>query len=115
MASPDKSDYLAGMALLSGLAYLPETITDIISKEGMMDLLRESSFAQYLTRQGIEQGLRKSILAVLDVRFDLPTSHPLAARLENVDDAQRLEALHRAAVQAGSLDAFGQLLDDEPA
>ena len=86
-----------------------------------MDLVRESSFAQYLTRQGvergieqgIEQGLRKSILAVLDVRFDLPASHPLAARIENVDDVKRLERLHRGAVQAASLDAFGQLLDEE--
>ena len=43
-----------------------------------MDLLRESSFAHYLTRQGIEQwieqGLRDSILAVLEVRFGLPAS-----------------------------------------
>lgn len=117
MAPAEKADYLAGMALLSGLAYVPETITDIISTEGMMDLIRESSFAQYLTsqgiEQGIEQGLRKSILAALDVRFGLPVSHPFAARIENVDDVQRLEQLHRAAVQAASLDAFGQLLDEE--
>ncbi|MDE3001118.1 MAG: hypothetical protein OXU79_18735 [Gemmatimonadota bacterium] len=82
-----------------------------------MDLLRESSFAQYLTRQGIEQGieqgLRESILAVLEVRFDLPPSHPYAERIANVDDAQRLKALHRTAVQVSGLDAFGQLLDEE--
>ena len=83
-----------------------------------MDLLRESSFAQYLTRQGveqgIEQGLRESILAVLEVRFDLPASHPYAERVANVDDAQRLKALHRVAVQVSDLQAFGQLLDEEP-
>ena len=83
-----------------------------------MDLIRESSFAQYLTRQGIEQGieqgLRDSILAVLEVRFDLAASHPYAERIANVDDAQRLKALHRAAVKVSDLDAFGQVLDEEP-
>lgn len=82
-----------------------------------MDLIRESSFAQYLTRQGIEQGieqgLRESILAVLEIRFDLSASHPLAARITAVDDARRLKALHRAAVQVSSVKAFVQLLDQE--
>ena len=41
-------------------------------------------------------------------------SHPYAARVANVDDAQRLKELHRAAVQVSSLDAFGQVLDEEP-
>ena len=114
MAQSDKADYLAGMALLSGLAYVPETITDIISKEGMMDLLRESSFARYLTQQGIERGLQESILAVLEIRFDLPASHPLAARIAKIDDLPRLKHLHRAAVQVSSPKAFGHLLDQEP-
>lgn len=117
MAPPAKADCLAGMSLLSGLVYAPETISAIILKEGIMDLIRESSFAQYLTRQGIEQGieqgLRESILAVLEIRFDLSASHPLAARIAAVDDAQRLKALHRAAVQVSSVKAFVQLLDQE--
>lgn len=116
MAPPVKADFLAGMSLLSGLVYAPETISDIISREGIMDLLRESSFARYLTRQGIEQGieqgLRESILAVLEVRFDLVASHTYAARVANVDDVQDLKALLRAAVQASDLDAFGELLDE---
>ena len=80
----------------------------------MMDLIRESSFARYLTRQGVEQGLRESILAVLEIRFDLAASHPYAARVANVDDAQRLKALHRVAVQVSDLDAFSRVLDEEP-
>ncbi len=118
MAASNKADYLAGMSLLSGLAYAPETISDIVSKEGIMDLIRESSFARYLTRQGIEQGiergLQESILAVLEIRFDLPASHPLAARVAEIDDVQRLKQLHHAAVQVSSLKAFGQRLDEEP-
>ena len=129
MASSDRVDYLAGMSLLSGLVYAPETISDVISKEGIMDLIRESSFAQYLTKQGIEQGiergieqgmergieqgLRESILAVLEIRFDLPASHPLADRIATIDDVQRLKELHRAAVKVSGLEAFGQLLDQE--
>ena len=86
-APPAQADFMAGMSLLSGLAYPRETISDIISKEGIMDLIRESSFAQYLTRQGIEQGLRESILAILEVRFGIPASHPFAERIANVDDS----------------------------
>ena len=83
-----------------------------------MDLIRESSFAQYLTRQGEEKGIERGhkdyILAVLDIRFGLSPSHPLAARIAKIDGEERLNQLLRSAVQAPSLDAFGQLLDDEP-
>ena len=114
MAMPAKADYLAGMSLLSGLVYAPETISDIVSKEGMMDLIRESSFARYLTRQGVEQGmekgieqgveqgLRESILAVLETRFDLPASHPLAARIETIDNVQRLNSPLKKSIRAAS-------------
>ena len=90
-----------------------------------MDLIRESSFAQYLTREakeqgieqgierGIEQGLRDSILAVLEVRFDVAASHPLEARIACIDDAERLSALLRSAVQVSSVEAFGRVLGQE--
>ena len=129
MATPAKADFLAGMSLLSGLVYAPETISDIVSKEGLMDLIRESSFAQYLTRQGIEkgieqgiergiergleQGLRESIFAVMETRFGLPAPHPLTARIETIDDVRRLKALLRTAVRVSSPEEFGQLLDRE--
>ena len=123
MAQSAKADYLAGMSLLSGLLYAPETISDIILKEGLMDILRESSFAKYLTQQsreegfeqGIEQGGRKraieDILEVLEIRFGLSEAHPLSARIAAIDDLQRLKQLLRAAVQVSNLDEFGRLLD----
>ena len=37
----------AGLAILSGLVYNPQTIMATVSKEHLMDLIRESSFAQY--------------------------------------------------------------------
>ena len=110
-----KADYLAGMSLLSGLVYAPETITAILSQEGIMDLIRESSFAQYLTQQareeGIEQGGREFLLEVLALRFQPEDIHPLASRIEAIDDVQRLKQLHRAAIQVPNLEAFRHLLD----
>ena len=118
-----KADYLAGMVALSELVYTSETISDIIFKEGIMDIIRESSLIQSFKRegreegfeQGIEQGQIKStledILEVLEIRFDLPASHPLSARIAAIEDLQRLKQLHRAAIQVSSLDEFERRLD----
>ena len=54
-----KADVLTGLTLLSGLAYNPQTITAIVSKEHLMDLMRESPFAQYLTQQAREEGIEQ--------------------------------------------------------
>ena len=119
-----RADYLAGMVALSELVHASETISNIIFKEGIMDLIRESSLFQSLTQQsrvesfeqGIEQGERKStleaILDVLEIRFDLREVHPLSARISAIDDLQRLKQLLRAAVQVPSLEAFQHLLDE---
>lgn len=78
-------------------------------------IMRESSFTQYIMKQGIEQGERRStleaILDVLEIRFDLHESENLSARLATITDLQRLKQLHRAAIQVPSLDAFEQVLD----
>ena len=117
-----KADYLAGMVALSELVYESETISDIIFKEGIMDLIRESSLFQSLTQQsreegfeqgieqGIEQGKRTStledILEVLEIRFDLHEADPLSDRIAAIDDLQRLKQLLRAAIQVSNLDEF---------
>ena len=119
-----RANYLAGMVALSELVYESETISDIIFKEGIMDLIRESSLFQSLTQQsraeareqgleqGREEGLQESILDVLEIRFDLRATDPLSARIAAIDDLQRLKQLHRAAVQVSSLEAFQHLLDE---
>ena len=80
-----------------------------------MDLIRESSIIQYFKQEGREEGERKStledILEVLEIRFDLPASHPLSDRIEAIEDLQRLKQLHRAAIQVSNLDEFERLLD----
>ena len=114
-----RADYLAGMVALSELVYKSETISSIIFKEGIMDLIRESSLFQSLTQQSreesFEQGERKStleaILEVLEIRFDMSEPHPISARIAAIDDLQRLKQLHRAAIQVSSLEAFQHMLD----
>ena len=115
IARSSKADYLAGMVALSELVYESEIISDIIFKEGIMDLIRESSLIQYFTQQSREEGGREraieDILDVLEIRFDLRETDPLSARIAAIDDLQRLKQLHRAAVQVSNLDEFRHRLD----
>ena len=123
IARSPRANYLAGMAVLSELVYAPETVSEIIIKEGLMDLIRESSLIQYFKQegreegfeQGIEQGQRKStledILEVLEIRFDLHEADSLSDRIATIDDLQRLKQLLRAAIQVSNLDEFERMLD----
>ena len=107
-----RADLLSGLSILSGLVYEADTVSDIISKEGIMDnIMRESSFAQLLTRQAREEGLRESIRDVLEIRFAVDAAHPLASRLEAIDDLHRLKHLHRTAIQVASLEEFRRLVE----
>ena len=111
-----KVDFLGRLMILSGLEYDPTLINRILLQEGLMDaIMRESSFAQYIKQQGIEQGERKStledILEVLEIRFDMHETHPISARIAAIEDLQRLKQLHRAAIQVSSLEAYEQALD----
>ena len=127
IARSPKADYLAGMVALSELVYASETISNIIFKEGIMDILRESSLFQSLTQQsreeareeGLEQGFEQggrqrtieAILEVLEIRFDLNEAHPLSTRIAAIDDLQRLKQLLRTAIQVPNLEAFQRILD----
>ena len=122
-----KANYLADLAILSGLVYEYETIMTIISEATMY----ESSVVQYFTEKALEQGIDpgrylqeqgielggreravEDLLDVLEIRFGLAASDPLAARLGAMaDDVQRLKQLFRAAIQVPSLEAFRHLLD----
>ena len=88
-----------------------EAFADTMAQEGGTDLISESSFAQHLTQQGIEQGSREFLLDVLALRFQPEEVQRLAARIRAIDDVQRLKQLHRVAIQVPSLEAFTDLLD----
>ena len=131
IARSPKANYLAGMVALSELVYESETISAIIFKEGIMDLIRESSIIQYFKQEGreegfeqgreegieqgreegIEQGIQESIQEVLEIRFGLRETNPLLARIAAIEDLQRLKQLRRAAIQVSSLDDFERMLD----
>ena len=70
----------------------------------------DPSFAKYLTKIGIEQGERKSMLEatleVLEIRFGLSETHALSDHIATIDDLQRLKQLHRTAIQVSSLAVF---------
>ena len=110
MDRPARASYLVSMLLLSGLSYEHDTLVDIFGKEEVMGLLEESSFAQHLTKQGIERATRQHILAVLEVRFGSDAAGQMATRIDAIDDPQRLEQLLRAAVRDADLAAFGRRL-----
>ena len=82
MAEPLKEIYLADLAILSGLVYNLDTIRTIIAEETMY----ESSVVQHFTEQGIEQGTVEALLDVLEIRFGLVASDPLAARIGAIDE-----------------------------
>ena len=107
-----KVNYLADLAILSGLVYKSETIMTIMSEETMY----ESSVVQYFTEkaleQGIEQGIRESIQEVLELRFQSEAVRRLVGRLGAIDDVPRLKQLFRASIQVPSLEAFRKLLDE---
>ena len=111
-----KVDILERLMILSGLAYDETLINRILLQEGLMDaIMRESSFTQYIMKQGIERGERDraiaDIIEVLEIRFDLPETDPLSARIAAVTDLYHLKQLLRSAVQVSSLEAFEQALD----
>ena len=120
IARSPKADYLAGMVALSELVYDSETISAIIFKEDIMDIIRESSLIQYFKQEGIEEGIEQGgrkraiedLLDVLEIRFDLRETDPLSARIAAIDDLQRLKQLHRAAIQVPNIEAFQRVLDE---
>ena len=114
MAEPLKESYIADLAILSGLVYNLETIRTIIAEETMYESSVVQHFAEQIKQgieQGIEQGTVEALLDVLEIRFGLAASDPLADRIGAIDDVQRLKQLHRAAIQVPSLEAFSSLLD----
>ena len=119
-----KVDFLGRLMILSGLEYDPTLINRILSQEGLMDaIMRESSFAQYIKQQGREEGREEGIvqggrqraiediLEILEIRFDMPETHPISMRIAAIDDLQHLKQLLRAAIQVPNIEAFQRVLN----
>ena len=127
---PDKIAYLGSLVILGSLVYDLQMIMDIISEETMQhtDIVeylapqaRELGKAEGIEQgiqQGIEQGIEQgkkeqavvAILTVLEVKFKSDVTEKLRPFLSAIDDLQRLDHLHRVAIQTSDLDAFTQAL-----
>ena len=114
---PNKPEYLGSLAVLGNLIYDAQTILEIISEETM----QQSSIAEYLApeahEQGVQQGLRESarkhILEALALRLQPNVAEAFKPTLDAIDDLQRLDQLHRAAILAESSEDFRQALNEK--
>lgn len=116
---PNKPEYLGSLVVLDNLIYDSETILDIILEETM----QQPSIVEYVAPQAHEQGLQKGlqqgarestrrhILEVLALRLQPEVVETFKPTLEAIEDLQRLEQLHRAAVLAESPEDFRQVLN----
>ena len=113
---PNKPEYLGSLVVLGNLVYDAQTILKIISEETM----QQSSIAEYLApeahEQGVQQGLRESarkhILEVLAIRLQPDVAETFKPTLDAIDDLQRLDQLHRAAILAESSEEFTRALNE---
>ena len=117
--TPTRANLLVDMWIMSGLTHDRLPLSEVFPE----DLMQESPVYQSILKkgiaqgieQGIEQGERKyaieTILEIIDVRFQVRPPRIINSAIESIDDLSRLKALHRAALQVESLEAFEHLLE----
>ena len=82
--------------------------------------MQQSSIAEYLApeahEQGVQQGLRESarkhILEALALRLQPDVAKTFKPMLEAIDDLQRLDQLHRAAILSENPEDFTRVLNE---
>ena len=99
------------LSTFGSLAYDPNVFQKYIS-EAMM---QESPFYQLIIQRGIEQGAREvsieNILSALTIRFPHSDIEPVRPTLETILNRDKLDELHRVAIQATNFEAFLQVLN----
>lgn len=112
---PNKAAYLGTLAVLGNLVYESDMISSIILEEtmqqpNMIEYWTEKAAAEAHQR-GVRESTRKHILEVLALRLQFDTAHTFKPALEAIDDLQRLERLHRAAILAENAADFQRALE----
>ena len=101
--------------LAEGLAQVQTWADEMLARgreQGLAEgLAQAQSQADEMIAQGRERGLERGLLRVLRRQFGV-VPDALAARLDDVHDSSRLEALYDVALSAASLDEFARALDD---
>lgn len=113
-----RSNLLVSQWVMSGLIHPHQAIGNFLSEV----VMRESSVYEHLLQtageeyyqQGIEQGARrnaiKSLVKVLEFKFDGRAVQALRPALESIQDLPRLEELHDEALRAETFEAFAYTL-----
>ena len=113
---------LYALSVFGGLIHPPELFQD-----GKLEaLMRESPIYETVIQRGIQQGLEQgfeqgneqgkkeqaveAVRTALEIRFQSDVADKLKPFLSTIDDLQRLDHLHRVAIQATDIDAFTQVL-----
>ncbi len=113
LADAEQRQTLASLLGL-GHGFLSEAEMD-----ALLEAMMSTNLAQRLINRGYEEGLqqgvqatRHAVLRVLARQFgSVPPT--IEERLSRIDELARLEQLHEAALDAGSLEDFVQTLDTE--
>ena len=96
-ADIDKNAFDRKVSSISQRALQTTTMT-------LADQLREEGQEKGL-KKGLEKGLQESILEALEIRFgQIPDG--LGEIVVGIHDPSRLRSLHKAAIQAATLEAF---------
>ena len=117
-----RSNLLVSQWVMSGLIHPHQTISGFLSEE----VMQESSVYQHFLetagkehyerglQQGTELGARqiaiKSLVEVLEFKFDGRAVQALRPALESIQDLQRLQELHHEALRAETFEAFAHTL-----
>ena len=113
-----RSNLLVSQWIMSGLIHPHQAINGFLSEA----IMQESSVYEHLVQtageeyyqQGIEQGARrnaiKSLVKVLEFKFDGRAVQALRPALESIQDLPRLEKLHDEALRAETFEAFAHTL-----
>ena len=114
-----QSDLLCAISLFGSIVHDGELFKRLIQEKNMQEskyyqFLREKFIAQGIA-QGIEQGVRNTtirhILALLESRFSEDAVRNMSAKVESIEDLQRLDELLITASKVHNLDTFINMLD----
>ena len=87
-----------------------ETVAEAVAKAERETQQRVEQARQQSLLQGARETTVKHILAVLDTRFQSILVQGLKPAVEQIEDLQTLDELHREAIVAPSLEAFTETL-----
>jgi hypothetical protein len=108
---PNKPAYLGALAILGNLVYESELISNIIQEETMQQPNIIEYWTEKATAEARQQNTREHILEALALRLQPDTANLFKPTLEAIDDIQRLNQLHRAAILAESAEDFQRALE----